>query len=159
MQSEVHMNSSNADPQPSSIRNRVREVRWVRGGNLRPNPKNWRRHPGAQADALAALLMEIGIAGALIARELPDGTLELIDGHLRAQQNPDTLFLVLVLDVSEAEADKLLLTMDPLAGMAERTSIGSGLCSKRSTLRAKRFRSCCAARQARVSARSSIRTR
>lgn len=65
------------------------------------------------------MLLDIGYADALIARELPDGRLELIDGHLRAETTPDAIVPVLVLDVSEEEADKLLLTLDPLAAMAE----------------------------------------
>ena len=81
-------------------------------------PKNWRRHPRVQAEALRGLLDEIGIADALLARELPDGRLQLIDGHLRAETMPDEEVPVLVLDLNEAEADKLLLTLDPLAGMA-----------------------------------------
>lgn len=42
----------------------------------------------------------------------------LIDGHLRADAAPDTEWPCLVLDVTEEEADKLLLTVDPLAAMA-----------------------------------------
>jgi hypothetical protein len=42
----------------------------------------------------------------------------LVDGHLRAETTPDAIVPVLVLDVDEAEADKILLTHDPLAGMA-----------------------------------------
>jgi hypothetical protein len=69
--------------------------------------------------ALRALLTEVGYADALIARELPGGRLQLIDGHLRAETTPDELVPVLVLDVTEEEADKLLATLDPLAAMAE----------------------------------------
>ena len=65
------------------------------------------------------LLAEVGYADALIARELPDGRLMLIDGHLRAETTKNALVPVLVLDVTEAEADKLLLTLDPLAAMAQ----------------------------------------
>ena len=50
--------------------------------------------------------------------ELPDGSLELIDGHLRAETVGDAEVPVLVLDVTEDEADKLLVTLDPLAAMA-----------------------------------------
>ncbi len=85
---------------------------------LRPNPRNWRSHPPEQQDALQGVLAEIGYADALLARELEDGELELIDGHLRAETTPDTDVPVLVLDVDREEADKLLLTLDPLAGMA-----------------------------------------
>lgn len=62
---------------------------------------------------------EIGYADALLARQLSDGTLELIDGHLRAKTTPDMEVPVLVLDLTDAEAAKLLAVLDPLAGMAE----------------------------------------
>lgn len=101
------------------IRDRVKELRRVRASELSPNPRNWRTHPDAQRDALRGVLAEIGYAGALLARELDDGRLELIDGHLRAETTPDSLVPVLVLDVSEEEALKVLLTHDPLSAMAE----------------------------------------
>ena len=101
------------------IRDRVKDLRRVRAGDLRPSPRNWRTHPKAQQEALQGVLAEIGNADALIARELDDGALEIIDGHLRAQTTPEMLVPVLVLDVTAAEADKLLLSLDPLAAMAE----------------------------------------
>ena len=52
--------------------------------------------PTAQQDALRGVLAEIGYADALLARELPDGSLELIDGHLRAETTPDAEVPVLV---------------------------------------------------------------
>src|SRR6266849_16687 len=104
---------------PLQIRDRIRELRRVRAKDLLPNPRNWRRHPKAQADAMRGLLAEIGYADALLARALPDGRLMLIDGHLRAETTPDQVVPVLVLDLDEAEADKLLATLDPLAAMAE----------------------------------------
>jgi hypothetical protein len=100
------------------IRDRIKELRRVRAAELRPNPRNWRVHPPAQQAALRGVLAEIGYADALLARELPDGSLMLIDGHLRAETTPESVVPVLVLDVDEAEADKILLTHDPLAGMA-----------------------------------------
>lgn len=101
------------------IRDRIQEFRRVRASSLRPNPRNWRTHPQAQRDALRGVLAEVGYAGALLARQLPDGALELIDGHLRAETTPDQDVPVLVLDVSDEEADKLLAVLDPLAAMAE----------------------------------------
>jgi DNA modification methylase len=100
------------------IRDRVKSLVRVRAGDLLPNPKNWRRHPAQQADALRGILAEVGFADALLARETPKG-LMLIDGHLRAETTPDMEVPVLILDLSEAESDKLLLVLDPLAGMAE----------------------------------------
>lgn len=101
------------------IQNRVRELRFVKADRLRPNPRNWRTHPDHQRDALRGLLAEIGYADALIARELPGGDLELIDGHLRAEITPETEVPVLVVDLDEQEAAKLLALLDPLAGLAE----------------------------------------
>jgi DNA modification methylase len=101
------------------IRDRIKELRRVRASELVPNPKNWRRHTRAQANVLKGLFAEIGYADALLTRELPDGRLMTIDGHLRAETTPDMEVPVLVLDVTEEEADKLLLTLDPLAAMAE----------------------------------------
>jgi hypothetical protein len=100
------------------IRDRIKEFRRVQANVLRPNPRNWRTHPPEQQDALRGVLAEIGYANALLARELADGTLMLIDGHLRAETTPDMIVPVLVLDVDDNEADKILLTHDPLAGMA-----------------------------------------
>jgi hypothetical protein len=100
------------------IRDRIKELRRVPAGELRPNPRNWRTHSTAQRDALQGILAEVGYAGALLARELPDGSLELIDGHLRAETTPDMPVPVLVLDVNEDEANKILATHDPLAALA-----------------------------------------
>ena len=101
-----------------NVRDRIIEFRRVPSAELRPNKKNWRTHPKIQADALRGILAEIGFAGACLARQLPDGTLELIDGHLRAETVTDQPIPVLILDVTEAEADKLLATFDPLGDMA-----------------------------------------
>jgi DNA modification methylase len=102
-----------------NIRNRVKALRTVKASELAPNPKNWRTHPKAQQDALRGILAEVGCADALLARELPDGSLMLVDGHLRAETTPDQEVPVLILDINEAEADKLLLSLDPLAALAE----------------------------------------
>jgi len=99
------------------IRNRIKELRQVKASELLPNPKNWRTHPVNQVDALKGLLAEIGYADALIAYESPDG-LMLIDGHLRAETTPDMEVPVLITDLDEGEANKLLMTLDPLANMA-----------------------------------------
>ena len=68
---------------------------------------------------MRGLLAEIGYADALLARELADGSLELIDGHLRAEITPGAEVPVLVVDLDEHEAAKLLALHDPLAGLAE----------------------------------------
>jgi len=99
------------------IRDRIVGLRRVKAKDLRPNPKNWRTHPKRQQEALRGILAEVGYADALIARETADG-LELIDGHLRAETTPDMEVPVLVVDLDEDEAKKLLASLDPLAAMA-----------------------------------------
>lgn len=100
------------------FRDRIKELRRVPAGDLLPNPKNWRTHPDSQRNALRSVLADVGYADALLVRERDDSQLELIDGHLRAETTPDSLVPVLVLDVNALEADKILLTHDPLAAMA-----------------------------------------
>ena len=106
-----------------SIRNRIKELRQVRAGDLQSDPRNWRRHPERQQSALQAMLERIGYADALIAREAQDGRLVLIDGHLRAGLDAEQTVPVLVTDLTEAEAGELLATLDPLAAMAETDAV------------------------------------
>jgi hypothetical protein len=104
---------------PPSIRNRiVRHVR-IRAGDLVAHELNPRRHPTAQRQALVDLYTEVGFARSLLAFAMPDGRLKLIDGHLRQQLDPEMEVDVEVLDVSEEEARKLLLSIDPLTALAE----------------------------------------
>ena len=105
--------------QQMEFKNRVKELRMVKGSELHPHPRNWRKHPEKQLKALRGLLGEVGFAGAELARELEDGTLQLIDGHARASMVGDQEIPVLVLDVDESEADKILATFDPIGAMAE----------------------------------------
>jgi len=100
------------------IRDRIKELRRVPAKTLIPNPKNWRTHPDRQKDVLKGILSEVGYADALLARELPDGSLQLIDGHLRAETTPEQQVPVLILDLDESEAEKLLTLLDPLASLA-----------------------------------------
>src|SRR3954454_10860148 len=99
---------------PHPIRNRIKSNRRVRAGDLLPHEWNYRLHPDAQRAALQALYHEVGFARSLLAYELPDGRLKLIDGHLRRDMDPDMEVEVEVLDVNEAEAHQLLLSIDPL---------------------------------------------
>ena len=105
------------------IRDRIKELRRVKASELHPNPRNWRTHPKQQLDAIRGILAEVGFAGAELARELPDGSLQLIDGHARAEIAGDAEVPVLVLDVTESEADKILATYDPIGAMAEADAV------------------------------------
>jgi hypothetical protein len=86
---------------------------------LVPHEWNFRLHPEVQKSALETVYREVGFARSLLAYELPDGRLKLIDGHLRRDLDPDMEVDVEILDVSEEEARALLLSIDPLAALAE----------------------------------------
>src|SRR5207244_2771331 len=94
------------------IRNRIKDHRRVRAGDLVPHELNFRTHPALQRAALAALYREVGFARSLLAYELPDGRLKLLDGHLRRDLDPEMEVEVEVLDVNEEEARALLLSID-----------------------------------------------
>jgi hypothetical protein len=72
-----------------------------------------------QRAALEALYEQVGFARSLLAYELPDGRLKLIDGHLRRDIDPNMEVEVEILDGTEEEARTLLLSIDPLAALAE----------------------------------------
>jgi hypothetical protein len=101
------------------IRNRIVEHVQVRAGDLVPHPLNFRRHPPEQRAALTASYQEVGFARSLLGFRRPDGTIQLIDGHLRRDLDPEMVVTVEVVDVNEEEARKLLLTLDPLAALAD----------------------------------------
>src|SRR6266849_9968015 len=101
------------------VRNRIKGHRRVRAGELVPHELNYRLHPQLQRAALEALYREVGVARSLLASELPDGRLKLIDGHLRRDLDPDMEVDVEILDVTEDEASALLLSIDPLAALAQ----------------------------------------
>ena len=100
-------------------KNRIKELRHIPAVDIQANPKNWRTHSKQQTKAMQAILDEVGVAGALIAYELADGSIQLIDGHLRTDLLKNETVPVLILDVNEDEANKILLTYDPIGAMAE----------------------------------------
>lgn len=102
----------------TGYRDRVLRLERVRAGDLIANPANYRQHPAAQRSALTQAMEAIGIVDAVIAREV-EGEYQILDGHLRADIDPEQVFPVLVVDLSEAEASAALATLDPLADMAE----------------------------------------
>jgi hypothetical protein len=102
----------------AGIRNRVVERVRMDVAGLARNARNWRRHPAGQREAMTGILADIGQVGELYAyrSERNDGKLTLIDGHLRTEIGGE--WDVAITDLNDAEADKLLLTYDPLGAMA-----------------------------------------
>jgi hypothetical protein len=108
------------------LKNRIVAHRRIRAAELRSHPRNPRIHSPAQRAALNAILAEVGLARSVLAyvadadRPLGDAApLTLIDGHLRKEELRCAEVEVEVLDVTDDEADKLLLTIDPLAQLAD----------------------------------------
>jgi len=101
------------------ISDRILELRRVRAGDLAPSADNWREHPESQRKALQGILAEVGYTDAVLTYTAPDGRLTLFDGHLRQSLDPEQVIPVLVTDLSEAEARKMMAVLDPLACMAE----------------------------------------
>jgi len=107
----------------AAVRNRIKRLDSVRCADLIPNPLNWRSHSEGQKAAMSGILAEVGMVDALLVRERGDGTYDIIDGHMRANLMPDQMVPVLVLDVTEEEATKILLTFDPISAMATANAV------------------------------------
>lgn len=105
------------------VRYRTIEVRRMKLGDLLPADFNWRSHPQSQRDTLTGVVGDIGFVGSVDARLLPDGSVQLLDGHLRREEWPDLEVDVNICDLTDDEAKKYILTRDPLAGLAEADSV------------------------------------
>lgn len=99
------------------IRDRIIELVRVPAKELQAHPMNWREHPARQREALRALLEEIGYAAPLVGRR-SRGKIILIDGHLRADLDPEQIVPVILLDVTAREATILLASLDPIGAQA-----------------------------------------
>lgn len=99
-------------------RDRIIDFVQIRAGDLVPNPRNWRTHPEGQRRGLEQLLEQVGSVDVLKAVRLPDGRLQLVDGHLRAEIRAEEQVRVAVLDLTQEEADLVLATFDPVSAMA-----------------------------------------
>jgi DNA modification methylase len=91
-------------------------------GELLDNPRNWRKHPDAQAAGLDAIMRQVGVIDVVRWNE-PTG--RLWDGHLRKKlfgADPQTPVVVLVTDLNEEEEAVALATFDSITGMARADS-------------------------------------
>ena len=86
---------------------------------LLPHENNPRIHGSFQKEALIALGREVGFARSLLGYRDALGRVRLIDGHLRREVLGNGEVCVEILDVTDDEARKLLLSIDPLAALAE----------------------------------------
>ena len=95
-------------------------LEWRTPAELADNPANWRTHPTAQTEGLAAVIGQVGWAGACLYNEV---TGRLIDGHARKGLPVECLvdgkLPVLVGSWTEEQERLILLTFDPLTSLAE----------------------------------------
>ncbi len=105
-------------PAPAGYARPLR-LEWVTPDSVAENPRNWRRHPDLQKEALGASLDECGWAGALLYNE---ASCRLIDGHARREQalrKGIPAVPVLVGSWTPAQEAKILATFDPIGALAE----------------------------------------
>lgn len=100
------------------IRNRIVGFKMKSADDLVFNPKNYRKHPKRQQEALSASLRELGWIGVVVENVR---TGRLIDGHERVWQarKSGSEVPVLQVDLSEDEEKLALAIFDPISAMAE----------------------------------------
>lgn len=99
-------------------RNRIVGYEEVDPSELIVNPKNFRRHPKAQQDALAGIIDEIGYLDPVLVQA---GTKVVINGHLRVELallTKQPTIPTFPVDLTDEEADKALATIDPINALA-----------------------------------------
>jgi hypothetical protein len=100
-------------------RSRIVDHADVSPAELLDNPRNWRQHPKAQADALADALDSVGFVTSVIVNRTSG---RLVDGHLRvklARERGEPTVPVDYVELTDDEESLVLATLDPLAAMAE----------------------------------------
>ncbi len=101
-------------------RNRIIEYGTRPASQFQAHPRNWRKHPKAQREALAASLNTVGWVGVVLENAR---TGHLLDGHERLwqalEQGDETPVPYIEVDVSEDEEHFILATLDPIGAMAE----------------------------------------
>jgi hypothetical protein len=98
--------------------NRITRHGAAAPAELLAHPLNARRHPKAQADAVAGLLSEVGWVADVIVNERSG---RIVDGHLRvhlAIERAEPTVPVVYVDLDDDEERLVLATLDPLAAMA-----------------------------------------
>jgi ParB-like chromosome segregation protein Spo0J len=103
---------------PKTLRNRIVGTGTIDVAKLKENPKNWRTHSQEQESALEGLLTEVGwVQNVVINRT----TGNLVDGHLRAalaRKRSEKTIPVVYVELSLAEEELVLATLDPLGDLA-----------------------------------------
>jgi len=89
--------------------------------DLVDHPDNPRKHSDFQRNTLAANVAELGFIRPILCRPHPkhQHKYEVLDGHLRVEiLEPDSEVPIDVVEANDAEARKILLSIDPIAALA-----------------------------------------
>ncbi len=101
-------------------RNRIIEYGTRPASQFQAHPRNWRKHPKAQREALAASLNGVGWVGVVLENAR---TGHLLDGHERLwqalEQGDETPVPYITVDLAEDEEHLVLATLDPIGAMAQ----------------------------------------
>ena len=103
---------------PDPWRNRIVGQGDEAPDQLLANPSNWRVHPMAQREALAAVLDEVGWVQRVIVNKT---TQHVVDGHLRvalALSRDEPTIPVNYVELDVREESLVLAALDPIAAMA-----------------------------------------
>lgn len=121
-----------------SFRDRIRGLARLPASRLKASGRNFRTHDDKQRGVIRGLLAELGVVGAVLVW-VPDdkararlraeknfeawlgkytGPLELIDGHMRAEELRGQIVPMLVCDLDRVEAAKALATFDAVSDLA-----------------------------------------
>lgn len=86
---------------------------------LEAHPLNWRIHPDSQQSMMTAVLNDVGWVQDVIVNKR---TGKIVDGHLRvklAVERKEKTIPIVYVDLDEQEEAAVLLTFDPISGMAK----------------------------------------
>lgn len=103
---------------PTAWRNRIVAHGTEAPDQLLANPQNFRIHPKAQQDHLAAVLDQVGFVQDVIVNQR---TGHVVDGHLRVElaiSRGEESIPVVYVDLDEDEERLVLATFDPISAMA-----------------------------------------
>jgi len=102
----------------SDIRDRVVGFERISKDDIEPHPLNWRIHSETQRQKFRSILSDVGFASAIVARKTESGRVQILDGHMRFEEHDGDTVPVLLVDLSDEEAERLLATFDWIGAQA-----------------------------------------
>lgn len=106
---------------PDEVRNRIKEVKRLRFGDISQHPTNPKDHPDYQRQVFRESVAFVGFGSVPLAYESArnGGKLTWVDGNMRGDEMPDYVGEGGILDIDDEEAAFLLVTLDPIAALAQ----------------------------------------